>query len=503
MINKFEPVNHCESPHAPTLKELAEMRKRSPISKNAIVMQAGLYQSIREGKVWAQNQKSLKTMGGSVNKVFRLYAPNGNRETAYFKVGQSFEENQGKMEKLIWDAAIILGLEEQFVPTALTEVRSFCELSKGKQSASLWENDGDNLKPAFHQDLKEGLVGGIQMAQKGTLLANADESSIGRKEVMQGILTSVLFGMFDAHKNNIFVTKEGKIKFFDNSRSLPHSNCFITDDNGIVPTYRSALLDLPQASEALTDEELSLLKTQISDLKKRAAHLESFMISPQTKAMINQLPPGWLDKEAAMNALTLRLNSIENALAGGKISTPLDIALSAFPDYKLAFALNYVYFDLDNSLHSPHNDVGYNTMNTVVDSLQAQGIDIAQVQKWCEDLPFPELLEKLETADFTLITAPEEDIKQSYTDLKKYIVRRAPYDLKDISPARCRKALEDYNTKVLKKNGYIFHQQNGEWWILHNTDNGPEAKKIELKPFQEIVLDNDLEIPLQDFKKFI
>lgn len=234
-------------------------------------------------------------------------------------------------------------------------------------------------------------------------------------------------------------------------------------------------------------------------MKERAKLLECFLSSPQTKAMLHKLPPGWFDKEAAQNALTIRLNDIENALAAGKIKTPLDIVLSAFPDYKLAFALNYLYSKLHDSLNALHNDMGYNPMSAVVNFLQDINIDIAKVQKWCEDLPFPELMEKLKS---TQIKAPADEIKQSYSDLKSYIDSRSAYDLKDIPPGECRKILEEYNRKVLEKNGYIFLQQNrDDGLILCKTDN--EIKKLKLKPFQKIVLDNGIEIPLQSYKRLL
>lgn len=474
--------------YAPPLKALEDWRKDSPISKKALEMQAGLYSAIREGKIWAQNQDHLKPVEGkNVNRVFKLCEP---RPAAFFKVGNCFEENQGRMEKLIWDMAILLGLEEQFVPTTLTELRSKRDLFGGHENAALWEKEG---KLTFHQDLLAGLAGGIQVAQEGQLLIHThDTSTIAREEVKKGILSSVLLGMYDAHQGNIFVTNERKIKFFDNTRSFPNSNSFIKDNLDIIPSFRCALLDLPQASEPLTAEELSDLQSQINGLQKRAKMLEVFLASPQTQAVIGKFPPGWFDAGSAMSAFYARLTNIETALANGKIKTALDIALCACPDYPLTFALYYLYYRLDNSVDTPHNDVGFIPVDTIVDALEILGIDIAQVQAWCKDLPFPELVEKLKNAE---VKAPSDAIKPAYTAFRRHIVKNLAYDLKDISPADCQKALQEYTNKVLQKNGCIFVQKEDKWWIL----KAGQPVQIELKPFQEIILENGREIPLREF----
>src|SRR5690606_15973676 len=113
--------------------------------------------------------------------------------------------------------------------TGETEVRDRSQLSGGGERAMQWDSRGELRQVEGAQAPRRG---GVQIAQQGKVLyehmENYTADSLDRREVASATLATLVFGMWDAHGGNIFVTEEGKIKFFDNTRSLPNSNGFIS-----------------------------------------------------------------------------------------------------------------------------------------------------------------------------------------------------------------------------------------------------------------------------------
>ncbi len=523
------PILRTDLPLKERLKEFEpgdQLQKREslPVTKKAIELQAELHRTMREGKVWASRQTTLTPQGKSVNKVFKIYKQNEPEITAFFKLGSGDEEGAGRMEKLMWDMAVLLGLEGQFVPTGETALRTESELKGGGQKVMSWE---ENLDLRQVNEAKESKKGGIQVAQKGATLGDLkDTTKIERREVANGILASVVFGMFDAHWSNIFVTQGGEIKFFDNTRSFPNSNGFIRrGPKDIISSFRCALLDLPQASEPLTAEELKDLRAQVDSFKQKSGKIWEFLNSPQTQAILGKLPPGWIDVKGAFDALQTRVDLLDEALKKGSIKTGLDIALQSLPDYKFTYALTYLYLEIYGSTKVEedqiHNCVGYYSISQVVDSLEKKGVDIKKIKKWSQDpnLSFSALVKKIKNSDPKDISKLplDSDVEQFYQDLKSQIMSDTAVDYKDVSRATCEVWLAKHKTKALKRVGVpylhdtlagaltfldktskvVIFEEGGEEKAVYLTSTGVRVKKIQLNP----VVDKVGDVPYADFFK--
>ncbi len=396
-INK---KNRVESKR--NLKALKARRENDPVTKKAIEGEAELFRAAREGKEWA-SKNLLFPQGGSLNSVYKL------NDSAFFKVGAGNEQAAGKMEKLMWDIAVLLNFEEFFVPTGEAEIGP--------------------------------LRGGIQVAQKGCLLYDM-QNKLSKAEVVKGIFISIVMGMSDAHEKNIFVTNEGKIKFFDNTRSLPNGNGYIDFGGGtICSAYRCALLDQLESSLPLDSIEIKNLRKDVAVAQKNLSKLWAFLNTPQTKAMLSKLPPGWMDVKGSFEAMRERVDLLDEALKKGKIKTAQDMVEQACPGYKFACAVSRLHLSLIGHIITSgiHSYVG-GSMPEMLDKLIALGVDLKLVKRWCDNpaLSLAELDCKLKSIDLDdlMQLAPNQE---KLVKVKEDLLKSAVVNYKDLPRAACEK----------------------------------------------------------------
>lgn len=86
-------------------EELSEKRGADPVSKAAISAEAQLFKAEREAKAEALTLSKLSRRGDSANTVIHL-------KNAFYKEGDGGEKATGTMEKLIWDIAVLMGIDK-------------------------------------------------------------------------------------------------------------------------------------------------------------------------------------------------------------------------------------------------------------------------------------------------------------------------------------------------------------------------------------------------------
>lgn len=497
----------AEMPVPLTPDQLKAMRGKSPITSEVIQLQAQLLHAIKEGKSWAASQNSLKQYTVSANTVYKLrrltttgkhsaFEGKAGKASAFLKVGKRGEKDVGIMEKIIWDIAVIMGLEQQFVPTALADVRPAGLFMGGKQKAMQWNEKGE-LKAVA--EARPPIRGGIQVAQKGELLhyymknPGIKTALLAKSEIIKGTIASAAFGMFDAHEGNIFVTKEGKIKFFDNTRSLPNSNGFLSWEQGfLLPSYRCALLQLPEAHEDLTDAEIKQLKMDFEEYNRKMSQLKVYLNQPQVKKQLKKLPPGWLDMEIALPAMEERIMRMESALNSGKVKNMLQLVEASNPDYRFAFALSYLNDLLNNkqtdtspyeSVHRlTHGMVGYPPYGEILDNLGNSGYDVASIKNLCSDssLSMEELIDKIRVCrketEQAFATMDPVELNKRYQEMKVVkagLFKNAAVDLKDCARDLCQNFVRKQNLETFRRLGMGVMAFNGPF-----SDAILEAKKF-------------------------
>ena len=203
-------------------------KPKFPIRPYAIKSAAKLQKAIRQAKIEVQQKDQISPQGTSLNQVYNL-------GSAFFKIGKGNEAAAGAFETFIWHLAGIFEVEELFVPTSETKIQTKSLTTSETEFELQWNHNYELIRMAKAQNPMQG---SIQPTQKGLLLKeyqqlnSSEKITITKPALIKALFVTVLFGMFDVNPSNVFITKNGNIKFFDNTRSLPNSNFLIEKRNG-------------------------------------------------------------------------------------------------------------------------------------------------------------------------------------------------------------------------------------------------------------------------------
>lgn len=247
---------------------------------------------------------------------------------SYLKIHKAEPECAATLEKLVWKVSKILNFKEHFTPTKIVKI-------------PLIENDC-----IYNASMQPELVG----EPLGQYVARSDYSlsCVSTHELAMATLASIVFGMFDAHKDNIFITSCGRIRFFDNIQSLPNSNSFIAWLYiwNITSSYRCALLDLDRAREFLPEEVVEALLEKAVDCRDRldavSEYLNTYHDDPAKQSRYVKLPESWLKVDSVMAAMRKRLDLAIDTLTSGKQIQLVELACRSNPKYALAYGIHFL-----------------------------------------------------------------------------------------------------------------------------------------------------------------
>lgn len=304
-----------------TLKELEEQRRHSPVTKKALQGQSSAFQAERDAKQAVRSQQAERQKDASTKAAYAL--PSTKNAVAYYKEHIA-DEAQIAMEKFIWDAAVLLGKERFFVPTKLTTL-----------------NPG--ISPRGLVQPKGGERLDLYIGEQG--------KTISKESLMDGVVTSLAFGMFDANLTDILVDEQGTIKFFDNTRSMPNSNGVINigslnvpameEMSGIKPgpnithtSYKCGLQSLQGMDADLTPADRAYLKAEIQSYVEKLDKLEAFM---KTSKTLQHMTPGWMPQGQAIAAMRERISRMLTAV--DTVTSLQQLVYATIQDYKFFTAL--------------------------------------------------------------------------------------------------------------------------------------------------------------------
>lgn len=437
----FKIVKKIEDSLTLSPSALKQKRLESPISSTAIHKQAELHKTRREVQAWTNKQDQLQPLGSSVNQVFQLKKANGSEIVAFYKESPDKGENAELMEELMWDSAVVMGLEDQFVATSSTTLRTKEHFEAANESVKTWN---DNRSELVEKPVSGARKGGIQSAQEGVTLemykqnTDPNKTPIQRNQLVRGVLASSLMGFFDAHSGNIIIDSEGNIKFFDNASSMPHSNgCFLWGGNTLKSSFRCGLLTLMDTQMTLSPQDRQLIQAEVEKYKIKYQELKKFYENPSTKAKINKLPGGWFNTEQVLEAMQERIQRLEVAAANPKITKLCDLALASQPNLKFHQAMSIIFAFADKLPRIFTHDylkymgeLGYHSIDACIYKCSEIGIDPIVVKQWCEDpdLNFNLLIKKIVTYKERI---DKEEARRHADELIQQLKSTALPDFKD------------------------------------------------------------------------
>lgn len=443
------------------LKELAEQRKSSPISSKAIQQQAELFLASR----LADEGKLIVPLIESRNQVYRLF-PKGetpSKEVAFFKISPTDSRDNlsaaGKMEAFMYDIAVIMGQEELFTPT--------------KEKALLWEKKENENKLITKL---RGIQGSVQPTVQGQLLLDylrnpTQQVPIDRRVLLKTVLAVIVFGMYDAHQANIFVDPKGNLKFFDNTRSLPHSNGTLLLDSArddsflLKPSFRVSLVALAGCYEGLSDPDRLLLQTELANYKARFPTLIRYLKSQKNR--IATLPKGWFRSQAVLSSMNERLQSVEAALQNPSVKSLRDILMDSLPEFKYLGAIAVLTEGLSQNNFKKDQKIENTTLNemqqkylkdvSLIEPLIARAsmflrINFQEFRKACTDhkISINELI-RIGLERHFKTPVPDKDMFSHYQEQIRTYNLEASFCIKDVQDGR--KRLEElFNPDEFNKN---------------------------------------------------
>jgi hypothetical protein len=420
------------------------------VTAQALKAQAELLQAMREANLWASRQVTLLSRNElghkSANDVYEL----GTK--AFFKVSavEGWEWAGAHMEKLIWDLAVLFGAEELFVATGTT---SLYTRGNGSRRGMHWCQQGENLELvswASRGGVSLPLMGSIQPAQKGLTLqayhqalndptAAKDLPAIDRRSLIDATAISIVFGMWDAHSSNIWVTPTGKLKFFDNCKSLPHSNGYFYRKRQLKATYRSSLLEIEGSYKPLSAVERMQLKDRVRAFLGMKPSLDFFFELPQSQYLLTALPSGWLKLDLVMDAMHERLCLMAEALCSPGVLSLRDLVAASIPHYRFSLLIctaislarehlrakrdhYYTFLEECDSLHAMfrlqcvsgvHGKIGHKCELQRMQRLLNWGVDVSYLYQLANDPLF-----NCEEAMLKTLQHLQKTIDVSHSDLE-------------------------------------------------------------------------------------
>lgn len=259
----------------------------------------------------------VKVNNAKVRSIFLIKDSEGN-QVSYLKQANNADQTNHHIEEIVWQTAIFLGVEKYFVPT------------------KFFKNS-------------DKFFGTIQLVQEGMLLAKyldlrntfADlkvPDSIQKKPDKMTILKafivgSLIFGLYDAHGNNIILTKNGSIKYFDNIRSFPYSNNVINSNNNYFLPFRNQLLCFNELFEQLNHDELFEIQQMVLEVQSRLPDLNKYYETIFFKRKINNVSYLAFNPKKVYASLEERVDRLIKYLNSKKTS---NIALAIFKIFPIA-----------------------------------------------------------------------------------------------------------------------------------------------------------------------
>jgi hypothetical protein len=326
---------------------------------------AELFGIERQAKVYFRGKNWLGDQGFSYNRVVPVNAD--SKTIGYFKIGSTSGSAPGIMEEFMSNTATLFGLEDLFAATKQTSVQTKSDKTPQR--------------------------GGLQAALDGTRLDSYlldPKNPIHMDEVIKGTMATLLFGMFDAHYQNVFVGQDGKIKFFDNTRSLPNTNCALDWCTTLLIPYRSGLMQLDQSYQALTKDQLKVLESQIETFLGKMDKFKKYVNSTVTKKMLKKLPKGWFEENKIIWAMKERLTNMKAAIKDNRVKNLRDLTFASSPTYKFAAVLQMINSSRDFSEALAAQKYNLNfvfpaTFELLINNARNLRYNVHEIQKMCMD----------------------------------------------------------------------------------------------------------------------
>lgn len=365
---------------------VAEFLEKNEYRKIALFLKdkSKLFQSKKKFDMIINKKVSFQPFSKSANDVYIL--GNGTESVGVLKLGKAGEEASCKGEIFNYKLYCFLCFEKevnlyipQYTPT-MSQILTPKKLEKFERRASASLNDVDktrHISGSLQPHIKGRLLKDILNDEKRMNLIKKDTNY--HKKLAFAMLYTLLFGHFDAHSGNLMidirvvsnkeelkidnieidergciihkrhvlldVKVEFFITFFDNIRSLTHSNDVIMWGSSLRSAFRCGLFGFDVCFENCNENILFEILKELDRIDVKMDNYGKFVRREEIIDILKEIPPGWFYHDHIQTSFKKRIKTIRDGIRNGEIKSCVDMVFTCHKHYKY-FAMLYIINNL-------------------------------------------------------------------------------------------------------------------------------------------------------------
>ncbi|MEC7839249.1 MAG: hypothetical protein VX777_04325 [Chlamydiota bacterium] len=163
------------------------------------------------------------------------------------------------------------------------------------------------------------------------------------------ITASVIMGMYDLHCGNVILKVDEDntkyITFFDNARSLPHSNgVFINSEGKLSPSYKNFLFIIKDSFTIIHESQRDRISFHIQNARSAYDYIEAELEEEKQEF---DYPDNWINTSQIIEAMKIRVDALEKYYK--KACSFIDLLFLVDPHFKYFISLIFAnhYFNQD------------------------------------------------------------------------------------------------------------------------------------------------------------
>lgn len=334
------------------------------------------------------------------------------------------------LEALVYQLSVLLGWETYFCPTTFVKITCKNESFLG------------SVQKRIPYGTLNDLIGDPYLSER-----------ISELEFAKAFAICIFLGFNDAHGDNIFLSSTHKgFIFFDNARSLPHSNGIIIKANEFFLSFRCHLLLIPLALINLNADTLNVLDKMSNQVLK---NLESIKSEIKSTKRNFAFPQDWLNEDQIIKAMEERTVSFKKALK--KSENAYDLIFNTDPTFLFMSSLCILLHIVNTEKPLPMRDAFQGEQSyfkailphlddlfgppvdiyQTVEAARSRQIDFTRVKEITENFHnFESLIDKLNAYGLEILEKPLEkeepaELLRAYELYKNHLLAMAEKDEKD------------------------------------------------------------------------
>ena len=373
-------------------------------------------------------KKKHYSMGiDNVNDVFHVYDEKRNF-AGYYKSGRNGNVKSGYMENGIYEISVQFSVEKYFASTKIKSIsprtQKQLNIVGKKNRLSLVEySENSPLEISFQKKVEGTELRYIKSEQNMTLLQAFSKyypslrsykiKPIFEKYFIKATIVSIMFGFWDGHSKNIILNRDG-FRFFDNARSLPHSNNLIAWGDKLRLPYFTDFLKEDFMFNILTKNNMDTCVKMATKFLTGFKYFKYYLNSTMGKKLIKKVSGEWFSKKLIIETYKERIDGLVKWATKQKSNKTLfDLVCHIFPFYLFSVMLKVIQ-TINDDTKTPYElwksaieTIGrHDDMLYLIDCCVENNVDPYQILEVCneENFSYEEIINNIIKGEYKIKT---------------------------------------------------------------------------------------------------